>query len=231
MSDLFLRLHALFVEGTYGILVPLLVVSVAMSILVLERVRYLFGPAWTLLWPRARAARSKLEAELLAAVDTYIEGPTPASRREILALAGRYEGPYGRFLLHLMRGEGLVASHLRDLQIGEASLLGALDIERGLTLISTLAKVAPLIGLLGTVTGMIQTFSAMMVASTSDPRALSSGVSIALIATEVGLFVALPGVLSMTWLSRRAQALEEELNLLGVRLRQAGPEPGEEVLA
>jgi biopolymer transport protein ExbB len=67
-----------------------------------------------------------------------------------------------------------------------------------------------------------------MVAATSDPRALSSGISIALIATEVGLVVALPGVLGMSWLSRRAQVLEEEIHLASLRLRQVGQEaPGE----
>ena len=90
-----------------------------------------------------------------------------------------------------------------------------------------LSKLAPLLGLMGTVTGMIQTFRVMMFATASDPRALSSGISIALIATEVGLAVSLPGVIGSSWLHRRAQTLLEEISLVSMRLRQVAAGGGQ----
>jgi biopolymer transport protein ExbB len=73
------------------------------------------------------------------------------------------------------------------------------------------AAVAPLLGLLGTVTGMIHTFRLISVFGTGDPRLLSAGISEALITTEAGLVVAIPLLLLHAFLSRRVQRLSEGL--------------------
>ncbi|MEQ8979702.1 MAG: MotA/TolQ/ExbB proton channel family protein, partial [Deltaproteobacteria bacterium] len=73
--------------------------------------------------------------------------------------------------------------------------------------------VAPLLGLLGTVTGMITTFEVITVFGTGNPRLLSGGISVALITTQLGLMVAIPLVLGHAFVSRaveRRQALLEE---------------------
>ena len=67
------------------------------------------------------------------------------------------------------------------------------DLSRDLSLIQTLALILPMIGLLGTVVGMIETFYAMTVFGMGNPRAVASGVSIALTTTLAGLCSALPG--------------------------------------
>ena len=229
--DILSRVIALLEEGTYGIILPLMAVCAAMWILVVERGTFLFGSPWSLFSPRERGRILELKKSLVEAIDEYIESPRREIRARIVRLAKEIGNPYGRFLVRVLQGPGLLESGRRGLQLNEASLRGSLEIERGLSLISTLAKAAPLMGLLGTVMGMIQTFSAMMVASTSDPRALSSGVSIALIATEVGLVVAMPGVVSMAWLSRRAQTLEEEISVVSMRLSQVQREENHEVFA
>jgi biopolymer transport protein ExbB len=72
-----------------------------------------------------------------------------------------------------------------------------------MALLAVLGAVAPLLGLLGTVTGMIETFRIITVHGTGDPKLMSGGISEALVTTELGLAVAIPVMLLHTVLSRR----------------------------
>ena len=86
-------------------------------------------------------------------------------------------------------------------------------LERGLSLLGAVAGLAPLLGLLGTVTGMITTFDVISTFGTGNPRLLSGGISVALITTQLGLVVAVPALLAHAWVSRavsKRQALLEE---------------------
>ena len=78
--------------------------------------------------------------------------------------------------------------------------------------IAILAGVAPLLGLLGTVTGMITTFAVIATSGTGDARALASGISEALITTQTGLVVAVPGLFLANFLRRRSINLEDRIN-------------------
>ncbi|MDI6774201.1 MAG: MotA/TolQ/ExbB proton channel family protein [Verrucomicrobiota bacterium] len=80
-------------------------------------------------------------------------------------------------------------------------------LERHLGALAVLGGVAPLLGLLGTVTGMIHTFHLVTLFGASDPRLLSSGISEALITTEYGLYVAIPVLLVHAYLSRRVRSM------------------------
>lgn len=84
-------------------------------------------------------------------------------------------------------------------------------LERFLSTISVLAAVAPLLGLLGTVSGMINTFHAITMHGTGDPRILSSGISEALITTELGLMVAVPVLILHHFLERRVDVIVGEM--------------------
>ncbi|MBK1876961.1 MotA/TolQ/ExbB proton channel family protein [Pelagicoccus mobilis] len=77
---------------------------------------------------------------------------------------------------------------------------------RLLPFISVTAAVAPLLGLLGTVTGMINTFNRIKIFGTGDAKSLSGGISEALITTEFGLIVAIPALLLYAILSRKAKS-------------------------
>lgn len=79
-------------------------------------------------------------------------------------------------------------------------------IERLLPIIAVTAATAPLLGLLGTVTGMINTFKLITIFGTGDAKQLSSGISEALITTEFGLIVAIPALILHALLQRRAKA-------------------------
>ena len=77
--------------------------------------------------------------------------------------------------------------------------------------IAILASVAPLLGLFGTVTGMITTFMVIAISGTGDARALASGISEALITTQTGLVVAVPGLFLANFLRRRSNNLEDRI--------------------
>jgi biopolymer transport protein ExbB len=77
--------------------------------------------------------------------------------------------------------------------------------ERFLSTLGVLASIAPLLGLLGTVTGMIHTFELITFHGTGDPRMLSSGISEALVTTMFGLGVAIPIMLAHSLISRRVE--------------------------
>jgi len=89
-----------------------------------------------------------------------------------------------------------------------------------LALIGVLAAVAPLLGLLGTVTGMIATFDVLAVFGTGNAKALAGGISQALITTQTGLLVAIPGLYMKGFLDRRATNLTQRITTVGYFLRR-----------
>jgi len=78
--------------------------------------------------------------------------------------------------------------------------------------IYALASIAPLLGLLGTVQGMIVTFDAISVYGTGNPGALANGIAEALITTQSGLFVSIPGLFMAGFLRRRVLRISQRLN-------------------
>ena len=88
----------------------------------------------------------------------------------------------------------------------QEAILGEIPaIERFLSTLGMLAAIAPLMGLLGTVTGMINTFHTITYYGTGDPRMMSGGISEALVTTMLGLAVAIPIMLCHTLLSRMVE--------------------------
>jgi biopolymer transport protein ExbB len=89
-----------------------------------------------------------------------------------------------------------------------------------LALIGVLAAIAPLLGLLGTVTGMITTFDVLAVFGTGNAKAMAGGISEALITTQTGLLVAIPGLYMKGFLDRRARNLQQRIATVGLYLRR-----------
>jgi biopolymer transport protein ExbB len=81
------------------------------------------------------------------------------------------------------------------------------DLERFLNTLGTIAGVSPLLGLLGTVTGIIKAFNAISVGGMGDPRLLSGGISEALVTTAAGLCVAIPSLISYRYLRGRVERI------------------------
>ena len=84
-------------------------------------------------------------------------------------------------------------------------------LEKGLSALKILAAVGPLLGLLGTVTGMIITFQQIQLFGTGDPKLMAGGISQALTTTVQGLIMAIPMVLLHAFLSSRSKALIQVL--------------------
>jgi biopolymer transport protein ExbB len=95
------------------------------------------------------------------------------------------------------------------------------DLERFLNTLGTIAGVSPLLGLLGTVTGIIKAFNALSAGGVGDPRALSGGISEALITTAAGLCVAIPALISFRYLRGRVDALVVQMEKDVVRFADA----------
>ena len=119
--------------------------------------------------------------------------------------------PLGRVLL-VSRENPNVDTETLELKMAEAVLRETPKLESGLTLLKIIAAVAPLMGLLGTVTGMIITFQAITIFGAGDPKAMAGGISSALITTVLGLLVAIPTVLLHTVVNGRAQKIIHILN-------------------
>jgi biopolymer transport protein ExbB len=77
------------------------------------------------------------------------------------------------------------------------------ELERYLGALSTIAAISPLLGLLGTVTGMIRTFKAITVAGVGNPAAMAGGIAEALITTAAGLIIAIPALVAYRYLRSR----------------------------
>ncbi len=91
-------------------------------------------------------------------------------------------------------------------------------LERGVSIMAVLGAIAPLLGLLGTVTGMITTFQVITLYGTGDPKLMSSGISEALVATKWGLCVAVPTMLIHTLLARRVHGVVSDMEEKAVTL-------------
>lgn len=130
------------------------------------------------------------------------------------------DNPLGRLRQVFHSHEGLDADSLA-LKLDEAMAVEVPRYKRWLPILAVFATAAPLLGLLGTVAGMIDTFQSMSLFGAGDPKLVSGGISLALVATELGLLVAIPVLLLHSWLhsssNRLIQVLEEEVASLVAR--------------
>lgn len=123
---------------------------------------------------------------------------------QLKADSANTNNPLGRILKISEDNKGLDVESL-ELKLEEAVLKERPAIESGLNLLKIISMVAPLLGLLGTVTGMIITFQAITIFGAGDPKAMAGGISGALVTTVLGLVVAIPTVLMHTLVNGRAK--------------------------
>lgn len=100
----------------------------------------------------------------------------------------------------------------------EAILKELPRLERALPILNIMGAIAPLLGLLGTVTGMISTFEVINIYGTGDPHLMSGGISVALVTTMLGLMVAIPIMLLHTFLSRQVEHIIGDMEEKSVTL-------------
>lgn len=122
----------------------------------------------------------------------------------------KFKGSTSRVVAAAVRNLERDRTHLEDI-ISEAILHESSHLNRFGAMILVIAAVAPLLGLLGTVTGMITTFDIITEFGTGDPKLLSGGISIALVTTEIGLAVAIPALLMGNVLSGWAESIKDDM--------------------
>ena len=114
--------------------------------------------------------------------------------------------PLGR-VLNVYHENKAVDVETLELKLGEAILGETPKITRNITLIQVISVVAPLLGLLGTVIGMILTFQAITLFGTGDPKTMAGGISTALMTTVLGLCVAIPMTLLHAIVAQRSRSV------------------------
>jgi biopolymer transport protein ExbB len=155
-----------------------------------------------------------------ASIGNILDAVTPAvkSRKvdEAIAAAKRFKGSAARVVTAALRNVDRDREHLEDI-VSESILHESTRLNRFGSVITMVAAVAPLLGLLGTVTGMIQTFDVITEFGTSDPKLLSGGIATALVTTELGLIVAIPCLLLGNLLGGWADRIKDDMEKAALR--------------
>ncbi|PIV81510.1 biopolymer transporter ExbB [bacterium CG17_big_fil_post_rev_8_21_14_2_50_64_8] len=183
---------------------PILLIALAALVIVISRIVFL------------RRAHGNTD-RIMGQVGGMAEAGDWDGCRDIVA---RHSGR-GWPVIHVIRAGLEARKENRDVLetvLQEAILHELPRIQKGVSILAVLGAVAPLLGLLGTVTGMIDTFRVITLFGTSDPRLMSGGISEALTTTELGLAVAIPIMLLHAYISRRADHLIGEMEEKAVQL-------------
>jgi len=188
---------------------PIIICSVVLVGIVLERL-------WTLQRKRVLpqdlikkvselADRNQVNPKVIEA----LEKNSPLGRILAAALANRHRGR--EIMMERIEDTGRHVVH---------------ELERFLNSLGTIASISPLLGLLGTVTGIIRAFNAVMLGGMGDPRMLAGGISEALITTAGGLAVAIPSFIAYRYLRGKVERIVVEMEKIAVTFADTlGSEP------
>lgn len=184
------------------------------------------GGIW--IWPILFFAFLATVTAIFKVFEIYsVKMPRPGSLHDILKalndgdknkameLAKAVNGPAQGMLVDAVEHSG-ESKELVEEVMYERMLEVQPRLERLLPFIAVTAATAPLMGLLGTVTGMINTFKLITIFGTGDAKQLSSGISEALVTTEFGLIVAIPALIMHALLNRRAQGVMANMERMAV---------------
>ena len=191
---------------------PIILCSIALVGIVLERL-------WTLQRKRVLpqdlikkvselAERQQVNAKVIDA----LEKNSPLGRVLAAALANRH------------RGREIMMERVED--VGRHVVH---ELERFVNSVGTIASISPLLGLLGTVTGIIHAFNAVMLGGMGDPRMLAGGISEALVCTAAGLSVAIPAYIAHRYLRGKVERIVVEMEKIAVTFADSlgdPPQPG-----
>ena len=119
--------------------------------------------------------------------------------------------PLGRLLKVYFENKSVDAETL-ELKLDEAILRETPKVDRGINLIKMFAAIAPLMGLLGTVIGMIMTFQTITLFGTGDPKIMAGNISLALVTTALGLICALPLILIHSIVAGKSKSVLQKLD-------------------
>jgi biopolymer transport protein ExbB len=192
---------------------PIIVCSIAAVGILLERL-------WTLQRKRVLPQELIKRISQLAATDQVnpkvieaLEKNSPLGRVLAAALANRDRGR--EIMMERVEDTGRHVAH---------------ELERFINTLGTIASISPLLGLLGTVTGIIRAFNAVMLGGMGDPRLLAGGISEALVTTASGLAVAIPSFIAYRYLRGKIERIVIEMEKIAVAFADSlGSRPQSEV--
>jgi len=180
---------------------PLLFLAIVAAVVIVEK-GFIYG------------TRSRLPGSLLRIVETYGFAWEDLEER----LGGMSPQNYfARFFQVIVDNRKRPAWWVESRAAEEASLIEQ-SLGRWLWVLETIVTAAPLLGLLGTITGMIRAFKLFGTEGLVDPRGVTGGVAEALIATAVGLFIALVALFAFNFFSHRQAQVMDEMEHIGTRL-------------
>lgn len=186
-----------YIQSGGVVMVPILIISLSMWVLIINRIlfmRRLYGRNI----PREKAGELVKTNQMPH--DRY-QGITSLLVRQFI----------------LARSHDL---HLDEFILDEIVVRLVASVDTYLAVISILAGVAPLLGLLGTVMGMMETFDVITHFGTGNANAMAGGISVALISTQTGLMVSIPGLYMAGFLTKRANNLKYRVAATGIYLKR-----------
>jgi len=192
-----------FIQGTLlgyfnkggPVMWPLLFAAILALAFIIER--------WWVLW-RSKIKTDEFLNRLRAAL---LKRKSP---KEAISVCEQYKGPIANILK-----AGLVKYGTTEEEIEKAIEIAVnhelARLERGLAVLGSIANVAPLMGFLGTVTGMIKSFGVLAEQGLKNPEKVAEGISEALITTATGLAIAIPAALFYNWFSTKVSRFVLEM--------------------
>lgn len=189
-----------FQKGGY-LMYPIALCSVLALAIFLERL-------WTYIRVRREVRELAHRVEPLAAKGRLDEAT---------AICHQSDTPIANIFLSALRAAGRAREQVKAV-VEETGRREAAPLQRFLPLLATLATITPLMGLLGTVLGMIRAFNVIAAQGMGTPATLGGGISEALITTASGMTVAIPVILAHRYLSGRLELLTMEMEEYSLRL-------------
>ncbi|MEZ4389194.1 MAG: MotA/TolQ/ExbB proton channel family protein [Candidatus Krumholzibacteriia bacterium] len=190
----------LILAGRY-LMIPIALCSLVGLAVILER-----------LWVLRRG--HIIVPEVASVVDTLAEA---SDFSVAYAVCDRHPGPFANVVRAGLDQAQSDWEITRDV-LQETGRQEAVRLTRNLRVLETVAAVAPLLGLLGTVVGMIRVFSGIGQVGLGNPEQLSSGISEAMVTTAAGLIVGIPALVAHNWLEGRAHGIVFEIEVYATRL-------------
>jgi len=176
------------------VMIPLAILSLAALAIILER-----------LWVLRRA--NYLQTGTIQALSGLLAG---RKFRGSVDYCRRHPGPFTELVVGLVENRHAPYDELKEI-LEDTGRLQLMGLQRGLPALATIVAGAPLLGLLGTVIGMIKIFAVVATAGSSITEQLSSGISQALITTATGLVIAIPALFTHSYLEARAVGILSDI--------------------
>ena len=193
-----------------GFMWPIILCSVAAVAIILERL-------WTLQSSRV------IPADLAEKVWKWVEAD---QLNDKLILAIERNSPLGKLLAIGLNNRHKPRALLME-RLEDSGRHVVQELERFLNTLGTIAAVTPLLGLLGTVMGIIHAFNAITTHGVGDPRVLSGGIGEALITTAAGLTVAIPALIAYRFLRGKVERLVVQMEKEAMKLVDALDDQGQ----